>query len=76
MTKYTDCKTDQETFGHRRDPSYRRGLHEGAVVALRLVDDGWPPDTLGPWLADVGEWRYDDTAGPTPPMPDSERGDG
>jgi hypothetical protein len=70
------CITDQRIFGHRRDPSYRRGLHEGACLALRLADEGWPRDVLTRWLTDVGEWRYDDEAGPLPPEPKPEGGRG
>jgi hypothetical protein len=74
MTDVTDCATDQQTFGHRRDPSYRRGLHEGACLALRLVDDGWPGDTLVQWLRDVDAWRYASDAGELPPMPQQREG--
>lgn len=58
-----------EHFGHRRDPSWRRGVHEGALLALRLADAGWTREELSAWLAQLGDWRFDDDAGSLPPEP-------
>ena len=65
---------DQTSIGTRRDPSYRRGLHEGAALALRLAEAGWTRDALAAWLIDVGTWRYDDDAGDLPPEPTGKGG--
>ena len=73
---YHDSPTEeQRQIGTRRDPSWRRGVHEGAAMALRLAADGWTEAELSAWLERVGEWRFDPDAGELPPSPKTEGSD-
>ncbi len=57
---------DQKGLGHRQDPSWRRGVHEGAILALRWAETH-TPEQMAAWLERVGQWQYDPDAGALAP---------
>lgn len=61
------------SIGSSRDASWRRGIFEGASLALRLAADGWTEAELADWLERLADWRFDADAGELPPMPKGGR---
>ncbi|MEX0884989.1 MAG: hypothetical protein WD009_00990 [Phycisphaeraceae bacterium] len=53
-------------IGTSQDPSWRRGVHEGALLALKLAERH-DAAALAAWIARLGEWRFDGEAGELPP---------
>lgn len=73
MSIITRETTPGHHIGTRHDPNWRRGLHEGACLALRIVAEGWSEAQVAAWLEQLGEWRFDSESGELPPEPKGAR---
>ncbi len=54
-------------IGSSQDPSWKRGVFEGAALACKFMQDGHDEQAIARWLEALAVWRFDADAGNLPP---------